>query len=57
MSRRASRAVADEAAWNLLRGFADAEQLQRFIDQFPASPHKAEAAAILSKAGVQRTGP
>jgi hypothetical protein len=51
------RLAPDEVAWTLLRGFADAEQLKRFVDQFPASPHKAEAAAILSKAGVQRTGP
>jgi hypothetical protein len=51
------RLVPDEVAWNLLRGFADAEQLQRFVEQFPASPHKAEASAILSRSGVPRIGP
>ncbi|HEY7297545.1 MAG TPA: serine/threonine-protein kinase [Xanthobacteraceae bacterium] len=44
------RLAPDEIAWNLLRGVADADQLKRFVEQFPSSPHKSEAVAALSKA-------
>jgi hypothetical protein len=33
----------DEIAWNFLRDFASAEQLRRFIAQFPESPRRHEA--------------
>jgi hypothetical protein len=51
------RLAPDEVAWNLLRGVADADQLNRFVEQFPQSPHRADAVAILSKAGALRVAP
>jgi hypothetical protein len=45
----ARRLLPDEIAWNMLRGGADADQLKRFMAQFPNSPYKAEAAALLTK--------
>jgi formylglycine-generating enzyme required for sulfatase activity/uncharacterized caspase-like protein len=40
-------AAADEAAWSFVRDTREAELLRRFIAQYPASPHRAEAEARL----------
>ncbi len=45
----ARRLLPDEIAWNMLRSGADADQLKRFMAQFPNSPYKAEAEALLTK--------
>jgi hypothetical protein len=42
--------VPDEVAWTILREGADADQLRRFVEQFPASPHRGEATTLLSAA-------
>lgn len=44
----ARRLAPDEVAWELLAEIADADQLRRFVAQFPDSPHRAEATAVLS---------
>ncbi len=44
------RLAADEVAWTILQDGADADQLRRFVAQFPASPHRAEATGLLAKA-------
>lgn len=44
------RLAADEVAWTILQDGADADQLRRFVAQFPASPHRTEATYLLSKA-------
>ena len=46
----ARRLMPDEVAWTILRDGADADQLRYFVEQFPASPHSAEAATLLSRA-------
>jgi hypothetical protein len=46
----ARRLVPDEVAWSILREGADADQLRRFVEQFPSSPHRAEAATLLAAA-------
>ncbi|MGQ0686130.1 serine/threonine-protein kinase [Bradyrhizobium sp.] len=45
----ARRLLPDEIAWNMLRNGADADQLKRFIAQFPNSPYRTEATMLLSK--------
>jgi TIR domain len=43
--------VTERIAWDLVKGSKDSSQLQRFVDQFPDSSHRAEAEQMISALG------
>jgi serine/threonine protein kinase len=49
--------TADDVAWKMLGGIADTDQLQRFIEQFPDSPHAKEASAAISGSTPHKASP
>ena len=48
---------ADQIAWDLVKDSKDAEQLHRYIDQFPDSPGRAEAERALAALAVATAEP
>ena len=49
--RRRARAP-DEATWSFVKDTKDPDQLRRFIEQFPASARRSEAACAAARAGA-----
>jgi uncharacterized caspase-like protein len=47
----------DEVAWSLMQDTKDAEQLRRFINHFPDSPHRREAEAAIEALSVSKPAP